>query len=434
MDASRQTRSAGYCRGCAGNSQACPSATRGEASGAGGGAPEATPSRLQRRAVAESEKPEGVTTTTCHNRAGGWRPADPPGLCLVVAYYFADTVPGSVAAPGAFRWRPDIRLEFNVRAACIARLVALAMLLSSCISPRQGQTYQTSVENALSDPHVVSLLGRPLVASPPSADRAKLEAELAAARKDLAVDPDDADKIIWVGRRLGYLWRMNEAIELYTRGIELHADYALLYRHRGHRYISVRRFDKAIADLERAAELIQNKPDMVEPDGTPNQQGVPLATTGFNVWYHLGLARYLTRDFEGAFIAFREAKKLGRGYDDNLVATTDWMYMALCRLGRDREAAALLDPIRPDMDIIENHAYHRRLLVYKGHVAPEDLLDVEAASELDLATLGYGLGNWYLCNGDRQKADRIFKRVTSGPYWPAFGFIAAEVELARKQH
>ena len=83
------------------------------------------------------------------------------------------------------------------------------------------------------------------------------------------------------------------------------------------------------------------------------------------------------------------------------------------------------------MDIIENTAYHRRLLMYKGLIRPKELLDLEDATDLDLATLGYGLANWYLYNGDRQRAIEVFERVTSGPYWPAFGFIAAEVELAR---
>ncbi len=315
-----------------------------------------------------------------------------------------------------------------------ARLIILPVFLwlSACTSTRPGQTCEKNTRIIPCQLQTVSLLGRSLTATPQSTDHARLEADLSAARRELAADPDDPDKIVWVGRRLGYLWRMKEAIELYSRGIEFHPDYAPLYRHRGHRYISIRRFGDAIADLERAAELIQGKPDTVEPDGIPNERGIPLTTAGFNVWYHLGLARYLTQDHEGALVAFRAARKYGRGYDDNLVATTDWMYMALRRLGRDCEAAALLDPIHPDMEIIENHAYHRRLLVYKGHVVPEELLDVEKASDLDLATLGYGLGIWYLYNSDLERADAIFRRVTSGPYWPAFGFIAAEVELARQ--
>ena len=315
------------------------------------------------------------------------------------------------------------------------RLMVLSVLLglSACISSRPIQPSNNGIREGSGQRQAVSLLGRSLFAPPPTADIATLEANLAAARTELEADPDNPDKIVWVGRRLGYLWRMNEAIAFSSRGIEHHPGYAPLYRHRGHRFISIRRFDDAIADLERAAELIQGKPDVVERDGMPNERGIPLTTTAFNVWYHLGLARYLTQDLEGALVALGEAGKFGRGYDDNLVAVTDWMYMALRRLGREGEAAALLDRIDAAMNIIENHAYHRRVLMYKGLIAAEDLLDVEAASALDLATLGYGLGNSYLCNGDLERANAVFRRVTSGPYWPAFGFIAAEAALARQR-
>lgn len=105
--------------------------------------------------------------------------------------------------------------------------------------------------------------------------------------------------------------------------------------------------------------------------------------------------------------------------------------MTLRRLGRSAEAAVLLENIKPDMEIIENTAYHRRLLMYKGLLQPEDLLKTDNASELDVATYGYGVGNWHLYNGNREKAVEVFERVIAGPYWPAFGFVAAEVELAR---
>jgi tetratricopeptide (TPR) repeat protein len=262
-------------------------------------------------------------------------------------------------------------------------------------------------------------------------DFGELEADLARARAELAVEPDNPDRIIWVARRLGYLWRMNEAVDVLTSGIRRFPDHAPLYRHRGHRYISLRRFDDAIADLEKAAQLIEGKPDEVEPDGMPNARGIPLTTTGFNVWYHLALARYLKGEYEVSLAAWRETMKHNRKLDDNLVAVTDWMFMTLCRLGRGSEATALLEPIRADMAIIENAAYHRRLLLYKGLIKPDELLNLDRASELDLATLGYGLGFWYQQQGDVEKARDIWQRVLDGPYWPAFGFIAAEVELVR---
>jgi tetratricopeptide (TPR) repeat protein len=204
-----------------------------------------------------------------------------------------------------------------------------------------------------------------------------------------------------------------------------------MYRHRGHRYISLRRFDDAISDLTQAASLMKGRANEIEPDGAPNERGIPLTTTGFNVWYHFGLAKYLKGDYAGALEGWDQAMMFTRGYDDNLVAVTAWGYMTLCRHGRFAQAARALDPIRPDMDIIENHAYHKILLMHKGLVSPDELLRGVDESSLDFATLGYGLGFWYLQKGDRAAATEIFERVERGPYWPAFGYIAAEVELAR---
>lgn len=282
-----------------------------------------------------------------------------------------------------------------------------------------------------SAPETVSLLGRPLFGPPPGADMTKLEADLRRAEELVRESPGDPDRIVWIGRRLGYLWRMTDAIETYSRGIERFPKYAPLYRHRGHRYITVRKFDLAIADLETAARLISGQEDTVEQDGIPNARNIPLTTLHFNVWYHLGVARYVSGDFTGALDAFESCKKCRGEHDDNLVAVTDWMYMTLRRLDRDEEAAKLLEPIHAEMEIIENRAYHRRLLMYKGALKPEQLLDVRRASDLDLATMGYGVGNWYLCEGDRAKAIEIFGKVTAGSQWPAFGFIAAEADLAR---
>lgn len=276
---------------------------------------------------------------------------------------------------------------------------------------------------------VMSLLGKPLRGAPPG-DMAKLEADLAEAREVLERRPGDADSWIWVGRRLGYLWRMEEAVEVFTRGMERFPEDARFLRHRGHRYISLRRFDEAIADLTRAAEMMGDEAYAVEPDGKPNARNLPLTTLGYNVWYHLGVAYYLTADFEKALDAFSATGAYGRGLDDNVVSTTDWMYLCLRRLGRTDEARRVLRNIGPDMDIVENHAYYRRLLMYKGLLRPE-ALEVQMISDLDTATLGYGLGMWYWLQGNPLEGKEMFERVVSGRYWPAFGYVAAEVELAR---
>jgi hypothetical protein len=124
--------------------------------------------------------------------------------------------------------------------------------------------------------------------------------------------------------------------------------------------------------------------------------------------------------------------EFSRVNDDMLVATADWQYMTYRRLGRDEDAAKVLEDIKEDMDVIENFAYHKRLLMYKGIVEPEALLD-PSADDLDLATQGYGVANFYFVNGDADQAREILDRVLEGTYWSAFGYIAAEADVKRME-
>lgn len=281
----------------------------------------------------------------------------------------------------------------------------------------------------LQTPEATSLSGKPLypIDLP---NRQKLEADLAQAEKDLAAKPNDADAIIWLGRRYGYLWRYRDAIAMFSKGVALHPSDARIYRHRGHRYITVRQFDRAIADFDKAVSLIKGKPDEIEPDGAPNPAGKPRSTLHFNVWYHLALAHYLEGDYDKALAAWNECMKVSTN-DDSITATSDWLWMTLMRLGRKADAAKVLERITAKMNILENGSYHRRLLMYKGLEKPETLLDTASADALTIATQGYGVGNWYFVNGDRTRAREIFERVVAGPQWSAFGYIAAEADLQR---
>ena len=259
----------------------------------------------------------------------------------------------------------------------------------------------------------------------------RLEADLAKAKADYDRDPSTVDNAIWLGRRLAYLGRFPEAIDAFTLGIARHPDEPRLYRHRGHRYITTRTFALAIADLKKASQLVAGKKDEVEPDGAPNKAGIPRSTLQSNIWYHLGLAQYLSGDFTGALASYREGMKVSRVNDDMLVATSDWLYMTLRRLKRDAEARQVLEPIREQMDVIENGAYHARLLMYQGLRTPESVLNLNTADDIQIATQGYGVGNWYLVNGDRARAKDTFDRVLAGKATTAFGFIAAEADVTR---
>ena len=265
------------------------------------------------------------------------------------------------------------------------------------------------------------------------ATRLKKDSLLSIARDNYLQIPVNLENIIWYGRRLAYQSRYNEAIEIYTLGMIPFPDAPELYRHRGHRYISIRQFDSAISDLEKAARLAEGRPIEIEPDGLPNKLNIPLSSLQFNIWYHLALAHYLKGDFEAAAESWETCMEVSNN-PDLLCATTDWLYMTYRRMGKEKAAAALLEGITADMEIIENTSYHNRLLMYKGLRQPEELLDLGNKTEearLDIVTQGYGVGNWYLYNGNREKAFTVFTTLVKSEYWPAFGYIAAEAELHR---
>ena len=277
-------------------------------------------------------------------------------------------------------------------------------------------------------PEATSLAGKALYPPNPIPNREKLEKDLQEAQS--VANPTTAEALIWIGRRQAYLWRYQDAIATFTKGIERYPENPRFYRHRGHRYLTTRQFAKAQADFEKAVSLIKGQPDEIEPDGAPNPAGKPRSTLQFNIWYHLGLAYYLQGNYPKAYDAYVECMKVSNN-DDSITATSDWMWMTLMRMGRKADAAKVLERITPTMDILENQSYHRRLLMYKGVDKPEALLDTAKADDTTIATQGYGVGNYYFVTGDTAKAKQVFEKVTSGGGWNAFGYIAAEADLQR---
>ena len=89
----------------------------------------------------------------------------------------------------------------------------------------------------------VSLMGQ--VLQSPTAGPSAL-AKLSEAEKIYQANPNDADNIIWYARRTAYTGDYRGAIRIFSEGIEKYPNDARMYRHRGHRYITVRRYTPAI--------------------------------------------------------------------------------------------------------------------------------------------------------------------------------------------
>jgi tetratricopeptide (TPR) repeat protein len=230
---------------------------------------------------------------------------------------------------------------------------------------------------------------------------------IARAESALAADPRNIDKLIALGVAQSGVRQYREAIETFTRGLKIAPNNALLYRWRGHRYLSTRQFDRAMSDLMRGAQL---------------------DSTIHGIWYHLGIVRFVQGDFAGAADAFTRALPIAPDSGER-AGTTDWLWMSLSRAGRTADAQALLDR-RPD-SIPAGNAYAQRLRLYRGQVAPDSVITPGDTSDIAVATLSYGVGNWYLVRADTTRARAWFERSIASGGWPAFGFIVSEVELRR---
>lgn len=295
-------------------------------------------------------------------------------------------------------------------------LLSLSLALFSCDS------YQAS-KSHINPPQVIetiTLLGDTLTS--PELKESKSFDQFKSAQLNYFDNQDSPEALIWYGRRIAYLGYFKEAIKVFTLGIETYPNDARFYRHRGHRYVSTRQYDKAINDFEKAVILIDQTIDQIEPDGLPNSKNIPLSTLHGNIWYHLGLTYYLKNDMNNALKAFTN-RSVTHKYDDNIVSGGHWLYMIYRRLNKIEESKAVVDQVNQEMNIIENMSYHQSCLFYKGLLEESELVIDEVAL--------YSLANWYIYEkNDTLKAKEYYQELLKGnPF--SFAYIAGEADWVR---
>lgn len=315
------------------------------------------------------------------------------------------------------------RRNLNPNAVRFQIIFFLFIFISSCIQKPSDQNKSVH-ENTSPNIQGYSLTGQPLVPAPPSE---KVLTDFEKHKNNYLADTSNADNLIWYGRFAAYKGDYKEAIDIFSAGTRRFPADARFYRHRGHRYISIRKFNQAITDLEKAAQLIEGTQNEIEPDGMPNAQNIPVSTLHGNIWYHLGLAYYLIHDFPNALRAYENCFASGSN-DDNIVSSTHWLYMIARRMGDTDKANSYLTPISESMEIIENMSYHRNCLFYKGTITQEELVGFEGAYSAVDATK-YAIGNWHYYNGNHDKAKKIYTEMVAEKGWNSFGYIAAEADL-----
>jgi tetratricopeptide (TPR) repeat protein len=273
---------------------------------------------------------------------------------------------------------------------------------------------------------------------PPSlsdAARNEYKQKLVLAKANHEQDTTNTEAIIWYGRRTAYLGNYMEAITIFSKGIALHPADARLYRHRGHRYITIRCFDKAIEDFKKAARLVKGQPDEMEPDGLPNAKNIPTSTLQSNIWYHLGLAHFIKGEYRKALKAYKKCLVISKNAD-MYAATANWMNITLRKSGKIKKAIDLYYSIDPNAELLESRDYMNLLELYRDKPLVDEVhlhyaVGGKSGNTTSTATVNFGAGFYCLLKGNKEKAREYFEKAIATNQWASFGFIAAEAELAR---
>lgn len=284
----------------------------------------------------------------------------------------------------------------------------------------------------------ISLLGDTLYSETlPPAQQSSSDSIWNNNRQSYADSPDLQNTLSW-GKSLAERAQFQKAIRIFTRGLSQFPDDPALYRYRGQQYIIVRQFDKAVQDLERSIKLLKTHPTSTELKDIPlTPHAHRSSSLEFEIYYHLGLAYYLQGQYGVAARSYEQSLPYAQS-DDDRAAAANWLYMTYRRLGEDEVAEKTLTAIDEEMQVQYPEGYFERLMMYKGLVAPDSLLGMNASTsvadrEMMIATHGYGISNFYQTEGDSVLSQQIKEKIVNGKYWAAFGYIAAEADLARRK-
>lgn len=299
------------------------------------------------------------------------------------------------------------------------RMSALSLALLLAAAPASAKVPGADAGNC-----ATSLIGTPLTIPQYSAATQKmLDEDIAIAEAALRIAPDREDSHIWYGRRLDYAGRICEAVDAFSAGIEKFPNSYKLFRFRARDLTRARRFKEALADYEKALELMGDVPDSFEPDGMPNPIGLTISTYRGNIVYYHAQTSFATGDYPTTVSGMAKSLALAADFarDDMRVPTAYWTYIAYRKMGEHAKARAAIDAIEPGLKLIENFTYHQAVQIMQGRLNPADFKDSrDSTIKFAIALERRFAGNEV---GARTLLAEIVRENPQG-HWPS------EVELA----
>ena len=227
--------------------------------------------------------------------------------------------------------------------------------------------------------------------------------KIAELKQQLEADPKNDALWLALGDEYNAQDLFEEAVDAYSNGIIQNPFNKACYQGRGRKYISLQRYLQAVADFTMASRL----------DPYDNE-----------VWYYQGVAAHLAGLYDRCEEAFPKAiERMKADGVDEWLAGVDWLWLTYMAQGKKAEAQEIIKLVDKDTPCIPRSlSYKKRGLLYRGDVKPEEFMDREHLKttdrpELYLISECFGLGNYYLAMGDKEKAIPLLKEARDVPTW-----------------
>lgn len=235
----------------------------------------------------------------------------------------------------------------------------------------------------------------------------------------LKVEPENGNLWMEKGNILNQAERFDEAIDAYSVAVTYMPFYSRLRLSRGRRYISAARYCEAFAELSFATRL--------DPADCEN-------------WYYLGVAYCLNGRYEQSLATFKRCLEVALCNDtDEIPPVVDWLYTVNMKLNRGEDAEDVLKYVNEDTRYKPNEfSYKKRVLLYKGLIKPEELINEEQLNNSDRPKLyfiseAYALANYYYRKGDVEKSDDLLRRIRAvDKYHHAFAYTLTMQDIKRR--
>jgi tetratricopeptide (TPR) repeat protein len=214
---------------------------------------------------------------------------------------------------------------------------------------------------------------------------------------------EDYEQYIKLGNLLGFQLRQRDAIEAYTRAINLDPRRYEGYRARAPKYLNTLQFDQAAGDYETCLRMKDS----------------------LDVIYRLGITEYIRGNYAPALSYLSRSLSLEET-GEMRIAALYWYILAAHRAGEQERCLPLYQNYDSAMDVGHHRAYKKTVELFCGLIPQDVYLEAleQEEDDIDFSILAYGA----YVHGEDALYPRILER---DGFWPCFAYIAAYAGGAR---